>query len=265
MTNEGGSPARLLRVKELLASVSGLLPALAAGSFVLSTTYDIGYFVRLGLNPGVVPTTLSDHTRSALLWLPLAAVMVLYFGLMNWFDVRATSFNRWFASHPSVGAASAVLVPLFTAVGLISLVLSDGFALGLLVYPIGMSSIVVTLTWLLLFVYPVYFRPYWWSRGTSTAQPLPTSAKLFAISGWIVLVPILGYLVALGDTQIDVLHKHPPLIEFTVRAFVKGQEPEVVFKVLRSFEKGVLVQDLGTAQLHFFQWAEVSSLQYPTD
>jgi hypothetical protein len=35
--------------------------------------------------------------------------------------------------------------------------------------------------------------------------------------------------------------------------------------VLRSFEKGVLVQEIDTAQILFFQWAEVSSLQYPPD
>ena len=78
MTNEDGSRTRPPRVNELIASVSALLPALTAGSFVLSVAYDIGYFARLGINPGVVPTTLSDHTKSALLWLPLVGKPTLY-------------------------------------------------------------------------------------------------------------------------------------------------------------------------------------------
>jgi hypothetical protein len=264
MTNEGGSRARPPRVNELIASVSALLPALAAGSFVLSAAYDIGYFVRLGVNAGVVPTTLSDHTRSALLWLPLVAVALLFFGLVNLLDVRFP-LNKWLPSHPWLRDAIVALGAPFNGVVLIALVLADGFALALLFYPIGMSFILVSLTWLQLFYFPPFFLQYLRSRRTSSWQPLRTSEKLFAIGGWVVLVPILGYLVALAETQIDVLHKHPWVVEFIVRATVKSQEPEVVFKVLRSFEKGVLVQDIDTAQILFFQWAEVLSLQYPTD
>jgi hypothetical protein len=264
MTNEGGSPIPP-RVSELFAPISALLPALAAGSLVLSAAYDIGYFVRLGLNPGVLPTTLSDHTRSALLWLPLVAVALLFFVLVISLDVRFPHVSKWLQSHPLLGAAIVVLFAPLGGIGLISLALSDNIALALLVYPLGMSSILVSLAWLQLFYVPVFFRQYWRSRKTLSAQPLKTSEKLFAISGWVVLVPILGYLVALAETQVDVLHRHPRIIEFTVRAFVKSQEPEVVFKVLRSFEKGVLVQEIDTAQILFFQWAEVSSLQYPPD
>lgn len=123
----------------------------------------------------------------------------------------------------------------------------------------------VFMIWLQLFVVPASFPLYWRSRTTLSPQPWKTSEKLFAISGRVILVPILGYLVTLAETRIDILHKHPRLIEVTVRALVKNQEPKVVFKLLRSFEKGVLVQEIETAKIRFFQWTEVLSLQYPVD
>ncbi|MET0165520.1 MAG: hypothetical protein ABW318_11015, partial [Vicinamibacterales bacterium] len=108
MTNEDGSRTRPPRVNELIASVSALLPALTAGSFVLSVAYDIGYFARLGINPGVVPTTLSDHTKSALLWLPLVAVVLLFSGLAELLEEK-TRIPEWAVSHPSQYSAVVVI------------------------------------------------------------------------------------------------------------------------------------------------------------
>lgn len=265
MTNEGGPPTRPLWVNELLAPVAALLPTLAAGSFVLSAAFDIGYVVRLGLNPGVVPTTLSDHTRSALLWLPFVAVAALYYGLAFWLDVRVLSFSKWLLSAPRpLSAAIVVLTPFLFAVPLIFIALSDDTPSVFFLLPIPMSFLVVLEIWCLLFLYPVLLRQYLRSRKTACPQPMQTVERLFAISGCVVLVPLLGYFVALADTQVHILQEHPWMMEFTVRAFVKSEEPERVFKLLRSFEKGVLVQDIDTAQIHFFQWSEVLSLQYPT-
>jgi hypothetical protein len=247
----------------LIAFSSALLPALAAGSFVLSVSYDIGYFVRLGINPGVVPTTLADHTRSALLWLPFVAVVLLVSGLADLLEER-TPIPEWAASHPTQYSALVVLTAPLHAVIFIWIVLSDGFGLALFLNPGKLSFFLVYLIWFQVFVAPVLVRHYLRSRRNNP-EHWTTSEKLFAISGWVVLVLILGYLVALAETQIEVLRKHPRLVASTVRAYVKSDKPGAVLKVLRSFEKGVLVQEVDTAQIRFFQWNDVVSIGYPTD
>ena len=74
------------------------------------------------------------------------------------------------------------------------------------------------------------------------------------------LRPILGSLVALAENEIDYLRKHPQVIEFTVRAYVKSEKLGAVFQVLRSSEKDGLVQEVDTAQIRVFQWNDVLSL-----
>jgi len=63
----------------LLGAVSGL-------SLFLSIIFDMGYFETIGLHFADIPTSISDHVRSALLWVPqaaLATVVYIVFSLMS--------------------------------------------------------------------------------------------------------------------------------------------------------------------------------------
>lgn len=52
-------------VTTIFGTISGL-------SLFLSIVYDMGYFEQVGLSFADMPTTISDHVRSALLWVPQA-------------------------------------------------------------------------------------------------------------------------------------------------------------------------------------------------
>jgi len=53
-----------------LAAVPSLVTLCGTLSLVASVIYDWGYLLALGTGFAVVPTSLVDHARSALLWLP---------------------------------------------------------------------------------------------------------------------------------------------------------------------------------------------------
>jgi hypothetical protein len=55
---------------ELVAKITALAATL---SIALSVMFDWGYLSAVGLRLSEVPTSLSDHTRSAILWMPVSA------------------------------------------------------------------------------------------------------------------------------------------------------------------------------------------------
>lgn len=62
-------------ITSILGSVSGL-------SLILSIVYDMGYFETLGLSFADIPTTIGDHVRSALLWVPQAVTAAFGYSLL---------------------------------------------------------------------------------------------------------------------------------------------------------------------------------------
>lgn len=59
-----------------IASLPSTISVIVAGAFILSFCYDYGYIFSLDLNFSKIPTTISDHIRSALLWLPYVSIVV---------------------------------------------------------------------------------------------------------------------------------------------------------------------------------------------
>ena len=82
----------------------------------LSVVYDFGYFTYLGFSFSEAPTTISDHVRSSLVWLPTIIVVVLAIfiyesamkrveGGMSEEELINTSptpkFTKWFRNSPA--------------------------------------------------------------------------------------------------------------------------------------------------------------------
>jgi len=64
----------------LLDTISSTLPLLGGSALVLSISYDFFFLNAIGLNFIVVPTTLSDHVRSSIIWIPVAlATLIMIF------------------------------------------------------------------------------------------------------------------------------------------------------------------------------------------
>jgi hypothetical protein len=69
------------RIAALLDNAPQTLTFAGAGLLILSTAYDFSYLYALGLGFNDVPTTLTDHVRSALVWAPKALVYALVIAL----------------------------------------------------------------------------------------------------------------------------------------------------------------------------------------
>jgi hypothetical protein len=63
--------------------IAGLLGAVSGLSLFLSIVFDMGYFEAIGLRFADVPTTISDHVRSALLWVPQATTAAFVYVLIE--------------------------------------------------------------------------------------------------------------------------------------------------------------------------------------
>jgi hypothetical protein len=68
---------------ELIASLIGVVSGL---SLFLSILFDMGYFETLGLRFVDIPSTISDHVRSALLWVPQATTSALTYVMVVLFQ-----------------------------------------------------------------------------------------------------------------------------------------------------------------------------------
>lgn len=85
----------MLKMKEIKLekeSILGKLPALisvfGALIFSLSVVYDYGYFLVFGVTFSEIPTTLSDHLRSSLAWIPSAVFIVFGIFMLELFNRR---------------------------------------------------------------------------------------------------------------------------------------------------------------------------------
>jgi hypothetical protein len=65
-------------ITKSLEMIGKFLSLLVTGCFCLSVLYDLGYLSALGLGFSEVPTSLGDHLRSAIIWLPLLLVCILW-------------------------------------------------------------------------------------------------------------------------------------------------------------------------------------------
>lgn len=75
-----------MSAKATFDSLPVIISTLSAGLLCLSVVYDFGYFSYLGFSFAEAPTTIADHIRSSLLWLPTTALIifgVFVFELVN--------------------------------------------------------------------------------------------------------------------------------------------------------------------------------------
>jgi len=63
-----------------LEKAPALIAFFSAGVLAISITYDFGYLTYLGLSFSETPTTLADHIRSSLVWIPSTIIMI--FGML---------------------------------------------------------------------------------------------------------------------------------------------------------------------------------------
>ena len=62
---------------KFMERTSAAIGLIATALLVVSVSYDFAYLTGLSLSFAQVPTTLADHTRSAVLWIPIVGSALL--------------------------------------------------------------------------------------------------------------------------------------------------------------------------------------------
>ena len=65
------------------ATLAGSLPLFAAGLPVVSVAYDYAFFLALGLTLDELPSSLSEHVRSAVIWAPNVSVAFILYAVVE--------------------------------------------------------------------------------------------------------------------------------------------------------------------------------------
>lgn len=142
------------------AAIGHLIAPVTAFSLVLSIVYDWGYFEAIGLSFAEVPTTITDHIRTALVWAPMvftglligvswAAMWSSRDSSMSKEAERAPSFYKRHKTKAFVAASFLVIwahwlwgdffsSPMVVAVGYLALVATEHWLIARL--PVGSMS-----------------------------------------------------------------------------------------------------------------------------
>jgi len=234
----------LAKVFELAARGSTVA---ATAALVASVIHDWVYLSRLGLAFSDVPTSLADHGRSALIWLPplglgLAGVSVyelLTKRIEGWrteSEIVAASPNPRFFS---LFRRSGDLVPLVAALLTIpAYVLLGGEAHGL--------QLGVVALW-------VFFLRWVYAHPRSPLTRIGTLALL-----WGGLCIILVMFRGSADADAALTSTSPVRI-----ITMKSDQRVMRVTLLRTYEKGALVKRQDEPQIEFVFWSEIESFKIP--
>lgn len=224
---------------EMVSHVGSLISAVIAATFVASVLYDWGFLSALGLGFEDLPTTLSDHTRSALLWLPAMSASVFVCYTMELFTQRMDNGRMAHEMPPPRGCVMA-----FYVVGPFWLVLAFGPVFFVLFGEVaaGLALGSVAAIWLRF--------AYW----------IVTHHVVGARMSWVArrafyYVPSVALVIFAAGYQIGVYR----LIDARGQAVLAGQAEPV--GVLRVYESGLLYRD--DDKTGFQRWDTSASMIVP--
>lgn len=117
-----------INFKNLFDNIPLLLSTFGALALTLSIVYDFAFFTMLGTSFSEMPTSISDHIRSSLVWIPTTAIIVFILFVIELFNRRiehwkteeeiiATSpipkFTKYFRASPKYLFFILSLTPLY--------------------------------------------------------------------------------------------------------------------------------------------------------
>jgi hypothetical protein len=225
-----------------------IIGVLTAATFCLSVIFDWGNLEALGLSFSDVPTTIADHVRDALLWVPGTLSAALGYTLLELMSRRiergltedelinqSKKPNRtaWFRRSPY-----KLFVVLAITVIFLNYLFGDVFARGMsMAAPFMMYEVI---------------RWSFAHKGVAdSVSPLLRRTITF-------IVPLTFFMYFQGYAKgIDQLIEQPTVL-LTLSA--PSQSAEVT--LLRQMEKGVLVKD-PTGKAIFYRWEVVKTLSEP--
>jgi hypothetical protein len=81
MAQESTSDTNTAHSAKLVEDLGKVVSVFTSALFVLSTAYDLSFLYALGLSFEELPSTLADHVRSAIVWVPRAFLYIAVFAV----------------------------------------------------------------------------------------------------------------------------------------------------------------------------------------
>ncbi|GJH04494.1 hypothetical protein [Paraburkholderia terrae] len=228
-----------------LGKVVGVL---TAATLCLSVLFDWGYLEALGLSFGDVPTTIADHVRDALLWVPAmltAALVYTTTELMSRRIERGLSEEELTKKSDSGKIASLLrrspyklYVVIAIAINILNYLVGDTFAKGMsLAGPLIMYEIV-----------------RWSFSHKQVSESIPRSLR----TGITIMVPLCSFMYFFGYAKgIEALYAKPSVSLVSSESTSPAQ-----VTLLRQMDKGILIKD-ATGKAVFYRWDTVKSVSKP--
>jgi hypothetical protein len=227
-------------------TIAEVITISVAIGFVISIIYDWGFVCALGIDFVRLPTTISDHLRTGVLWFPyLLAFLFMYFAVEFQFqrverglsedEIIENSKNpeklRKFREGPwkIVKWTAPLAVFDFVAIG-------DIFSS---VLPLMLSIMWMGFAEWCYSAPLIQLRRSWESQAAFTFLPIIFILAFFS-----------GY-----NEAVDATLRKPDLVEVTI----SPSGSAIQGKLLREFERGILMLNDGE-HLTFVPWAEVRSI-----
>ncbi|MEP9325180.1 hypothetical protein PPMP20_18895 [Paraburkholderia phymatum] len=223
---------------------SKIIGGLTAATFCLSVLFDWGYLEALGLSFGDVPTTVADHVRDALLWVPAILTAALVYttselmlrrverGLSEE-ELTKQKLVSWFRRSPY-----KFYVVIAIAINLFNYLVGDAVAKGMsMAGPLIMYEIV-----------------RWSFSHKRVSESIPRPLR----TGITIMVPLCTFMYFWGYTKgIEALYAKPSVSLVSSESTSPAQ-----VTLLRQMDKGILVKD-ATGKAVFYRWDVVKSVSKP--
>lgn len=232
-----------------LPSVFGIL---ATVSLVLSITYDWGYLHWLGVSFSEVPTSLSDHARSALVWAPSVGIGFFCFFVL---ELLTRRIEQGMTEQELIETSKN---PKFTKLYREApLILGEVFAVGGVVAYLLWAAIPLEVFFVLSVISWFVIARWLFSHKRIQERTSP----IYRIG--IALIPaVFIYFVNTGMSaaKTDVSKARAESFR-TIK--IKTQAKPFEAKVLRNFEKAVLLWDPVQMKIRLIPWNEIDSIVFP--
>jgi hypothetical protein len=233
-----------LKNQSVLEKSPIFISLLSVSVLVLSIVYDFGFLITLGTNFSEVPTTIADHLRSSLTWVPV--VIIFFFGayILELLNRRieqgkteeeliqespTPKFTAWFRDspkYPIIGFSLFVPASAFFGVDL----------------PLQAWLFSILIIWFLLHNF-FFHHPRIYNK---------TSKEVYLITRW--LPAIFWFVVCSGAIAANKV-KTGNSTDFTF----KLEKTEVKAVLVRSYDKFYLLWDNTGKQVKFLSTAKVVS------
>ncbi|MCR1769078.1 hypothetical protein [Burkholderia glumae] len=223
---------------------------LATITLPCSVIFDWAYFNRLGLTLAVVPTSLTDHARSAVIWAPFVSLLIVGNFVMDLVDRRGRGWKPKVVDRKKIDSAKNSITRFFYWVlefPIIGYTLI--FALGVIQYVLEGSAIVSTVV---MFLYFMWIWLFSWIISSPEGAPSWIDRWRF----WLILGPlVVVFAYSGGDSRAaDALRQKP-----TATLYLSSGKVVDNATILRYFDKGVLLKGQNE-HLMFVQWSAISNI-----